>query len=942
MVCLYIHLVNYAGLYNGMGLNEINIDFTKCKHKIILIKGDNGSGKSTILESISPLPEENGYFIPGMAARKDIGYFDEVSGIRYDISYIHEVKNDGSRATAKGYIKKTLVEGGTIEMNPTGNITPCKDLVYSEFDLDPSFVALTKMNTTDKGLVSKTPAERKRYVNNILSATQAYNDMHKVISKKATLFKDQMKRLASKIDSIGNPEKLSIDYNSACSLMEQLSARLEEINRRMIRAEETMSSIDASGDVSSRYSEIKDRLEEISGQLASLTSTIPKNSDTPEKVETKINILNATIADLNKRDTELAVRTEALIKDQEYNGAKFMEKTQTLNSFTDSATIKDLKDSILDIDRQIHNTENELRLMGIDPNTTLESKDFAIVFDILNRIDTMLHRTYDPEVLRYILVSQVYIYNAQDIRMTYYSYLAKLMAKTEKEYRPLDRYSIPMGRVPGKVPNNYLPREASLAEKKLIYNDYLTLVEKSKRLSMRPANCESSKCPFIKDSIEASKKIEALPFTPEEFATEMEAWAEVDTELQTIKKANAILEPLSREIYSIFMTVINNREIFTEASALLKLEPLTSAKSLVRLIESIDKGFIKLEDNRLYQAFNEKDNLFLTRDSLMKQRATFEKQIAELTAKNQLIEVLSHDIEELDAKLRSDVEEIGKYNSERSDITNRLKMLSSELEKQISLRSIYVRISELTKEQTDLTKEKTQIEEQAVRYDKAKTYHAECVNAKTITTQQIKDTELHKSELQYNLRQIDQYQKELKILNDRYYKVDLVKRYSSPTSAGIQIVYSKMYMNDITIHANQILHTLFDGTLSLKEFVINETEFRLPLAVSNGIDHDDVKSLSGAQSVLVSLIISFALVRKSSSKLDILTADELDGPLDPKLRRDFIHIMDVVGSKQSILISHNSEMNLSDCDIVLLKNENGDGPNINGNVIWSYYNIQGI
>ena len=48
--------------------------------------------------------------------------------------------------------------------------------------------------------------------------------------------------------------------------------------------------------------------------------------------------------------------------------------------------------------------------------------------------------------------------------------------------------------------------------------------------------------------------------------------------------------------------------------------------------------------------------------------------------------------------------------------------------------------------------------------------------------------------------------------------------------------------------------------------------------------------------------------------------------------------MDVVGSNQSILISHNSEMNLSDCDIILLKNNNAYGSNISGNVIWSYYN----
>ena len=30
---------NYIGFYNGMGLNVVDIDFSKCTHKIVLITG---------------------------------------------------------------------------------------------------------------------------------------------------------------------------------------------------------------------------------------------------------------------------------------------------------------------------------------------------------------------------------------------------------------------------------------------------------------------------------------------------------------------------------------------------------------------------------------------------------------------------------------------------------------------------------------------------------------------------------------------------------------------------------------------------------------------------------------------------------------------------------------------------------------------------------------
>ena len=52
-----IYLSNYIGIYNGMGLYDIQIDMTKCKNRIVIIRGDNGSGKSTL--SKAPRTEWN-------------------------------------------------------------------------------------------------------------------------------------------------------------------------------------------------------------------------------------------------------------------------------------------------------------------------------------------------------------------------------------------------------------------------------------------------------------------------------------------------------------------------------------------------------------------------------------------------------------------------------------------------------------------------------------------------------------------------------------------------------------------------------------------------------------------------------------------------------------------------------------------------------------------
>ena len=67
-----IHLTNYIGIYNGMGLYDIKIDMTQCRNRITIIRGDNGSGKSTLAKAMSVFPDPNDSFIPGMPARKEI------------------------------------------------------------------------------------------------------------------------------------------------------------------------------------------------------------------------------------------------------------------------------------------------------------------------------------------------------------------------------------------------------------------------------------------------------------------------------------------------------------------------------------------------------------------------------------------------------------------------------------------------------------------------------------------------------------------------------------------------------------------------------------------------------------------------------------------------------------------------------------------------------
>ena len=157
MRILMLRLKGYAGISSGMLRDEIVIDFSKATHKICLIKGATGSGKSTIMEAITPLPNDNSMLDPTQQAEKEIIYNN---GIRILIT--HPLTNKGERATTKAFI----YENG-VNLNPNGNVTSYKEIVFDKLELDSNYEALSKLSTRDRGLADKTPAIRKKYVSNI-------------------------------------------------------------------------------------------------------------------------------------------------------------------------------------------------------------------------------------------------------------------------------------------------------------------------------------------------------------------------------------------------------------------------------------------------------------------------------------------------------------------------------------------------------------------------------------------------------------------------------------------------------------------------------------------------------------------------------------------------------------------------------------------------------
>ena len=150
-----------------------------------------------------------------------------------------------------------------------------------------------------------------------------------------------------------------------------------------------------------------------------------------------------------------------------------------------------------------------------------------------------------------------------------------------------------------------------------------------------------------------------------------------------------------------------------------------------------------------------------------------------------------------------------------------------------------------------------------------------------------------------------------------------MKKYSSPTKGGIQTIFMQLYMDKTLNLANQLLGMLFGGDIELLPYVINENEFRIPVKsnITNLIT-DDVCNCSTSEKSMIAMIMSFALAFHSSQTYNIVRLDEVDGGLDQSNRAVFPVILDsiiqMLNIEQCFIISHSSESDMSDVDIISL------------------------
>ena len=893
MRLLRLRLENYIGIYNGMGLSSIEIDFSKCIHKVLIIKGDNGTGKSTIFKALTPLADSSIDYIPDKTAIKEIAYetdFQTILNIKYE-----SIVKDGIRRPTKCYLNRLNPDGSIENLNPSNNITTAKEVIYDILGIDDNFITLSQLSANKKGLGGLKPSERKRYVNSIISSLAAFNNIHKMITTKSTVLKSIIDSYVTKLSQIGNIAIVEDNIKKDTLALKELDNKKNGLISEIATIKAELSRLDTSGNFLDDYKNLSMRKIILEKEIRDLP-------DIEEYSEEKLIQYEKDMAKYEANEEMLSSRAKELLDEESKINNNITKLTIKLDSLYN-------KEHMDDLNSKIESTKKEL-------------ESYKPYFHLFKTYKDISEQDYETVKL----VIEKFNSTVENIFQTYSETVRKESMnslRTGKKEVILDHTEILSG------------LEKQLEDLRTEKRDVEFLNNRSKDYNKIPDDCNhKSDCPFIKDVVEAKNALRSRQ-SLYSLSTKIDSTLDAIESAKNLAEENMIKTQCLYEMKSIL-------EYIQSMSKIIRKFPGTeSLDSINTLYHNIEYGIrLNFESVDKYQEFK---NISTIVSALEEDLHSYESAKEKLISANAEIRILQE-------KIDTDLKNLSTIRDSKLSIFAEIeKIRSSKMEIEMILDSIrYAKINkakfeEVSVELNEITNKIESMEKNTVLIKDL----TDKLNRRASELSALQNTDLPAiskaiEENKYRMVLFEQYTRDSQEYAAKYNEVQMIKKYTS--IHGIQTVYMSVFMNSILNTTNTLLRLLFGGRFALQPFIINENEFNIPCADSEGRVREDISLMSDSQLSMISMLISFVLLRNSSNRYNIIKLDEVDDNLDSMNRIQFSilieQIMNDLGFDQCLIISHNNELDLSNTDIVILKMESQEMIdslyNSGGNIVFSY------
>jgi DNA repair exonuclease SbcCD ATPase subunit len=864
---------NFAPLLVALDKAEVTLDYRSVADKTInIFVGQMGSCKTFLLGHHQPFAtlgtldvrNSEDMVLPDKKGVKEIVYRKDDD--LYEISHIY-TPNKGGGHTIKSYIRKNK-----LELNENGNSSSFKQIIEAEFGLDQNFLKLFRIGSNVVNLPDMSASERKTFISSMLADTEIYTLLYKKISDENRAINAQMTILINKLQSISSKgeEDLKADKEAEQVIVEDLQKEVDAKSQDLYRLEGAITALRGGASETSyqaKYLNLQQQYHSLSADLEQRTMELASLKDYPDPEQ-----VNRDIAQCHARISLRTTQMGNLSKEIAELDTKRQQIKDKLAILGSPEHIRNLKETYERLMETLNDYEKKLKRFKYEGSM---GSITSLIIELQN-LDSLIADVcqYDVDVLKAILRnSKGALYSAQ---------------------REIDR---------AKKEKEKVQQEMTNITQVTSYKATHTMV--------RPFNCPTDDCPFYKyhpmtervrqqhknvDEVflkhrSQINKLDALIYR-------YEVYPEVARKLETIeslwkglyKKASDLGVTTEDDLTEIVTNIVHRH--WYDAAKLQRIKELCGVREkyyeLMQKVASMRNELTQYEVTGDAEALNRELNQLNGR---------YGRQCSSL-------EAMEQDNEKDKAKLQE-------LNDAYLKISNKEKLEHDRDAMEKQCEGVHQDLSQMEQNLSQIGQ-----------------YQSEITELKNAISQMKSDYIIHTKALEQTIRKLndiaitkEQYEDTLKRQQIVHDILDAVS-----SKKGIPLAFVKLFLMDCKDVLNDLIADVFDDVIEIQDFYIPEdgSLFNIPYTRNGALIDDIIKSSQGERAV-ISLALSFSLIRQSTFPYNIMLLDEVDGPLDRNARNKFITILfkqlQAIRAEQVFIVSHNNTFDGFNVNIILTSDE---------------------
>lgn len=892
-----IILRNYIGIYVGMGLYELEVDFNKDlngntikkKNNIITLVGSNGSGKSTLLSALHP-------FSGTQDARSKI-IIDGEEGYK-ELEISHEKNSYIIQHYYKKAIKSFIQKNGK-ELNENGNVTSFKEIIKNELDIDESYFKIGLIGSNVANFVDFSTGDRKKYINKFLPNIDEWLAMYTITKDKWTTIKKDVKYLSEQIQKLDNIDNISISIQSFQNKIENENKTLLSfekdlaINNNSIKEKTKDYNLEDGNPYKETYITAKNSYSNSVNKLNRYTEKYP------ELEEYDINKCNSVIG---SSSTNLEVSKSKLIGinnnlDEKRNLLETKKKSKNnkkiqLDKLLEKGTFEDLQEMFDDKEIELNENKTNIEKYSKFKDIKVEYKEVLSIRTTLVNLVKNLKRIKD--INGSIITNVLKFNNNNNFNIEYLTdYKKKLVVNKSTNTDKLEKCK------------NHL-------------NIYQNNLETKSKITLRPKECKIDSCPFIRAALKYQNVENDIIEKEEEISSLKTKIKNNENSIDTITEMIQLCESLENLYES-----INDNNIL-EIAEQCKLEcntAISSFKNFVNLLE--------LTKNEIGDLFNVIElETFL---ELKESQEILQSQLENIKTNLDIVKSQINFIDEAKKDLESLIDEISTIETDISTIETDFDSITTK----ISKFKQKIEILEDLKKLLDIRDSSEVImNENQENYFNTESMLEEIANIEELNKGILNKIKFKKNDIANLQIELDgwklkeskyhEYQERKANLEENFENIEFVKNALDPMK-GIPIFFTKNYLEETTRITNELLDVAYKGKFRIK-FQLDDKNFFIQVLTNTGDIKNDITEASQGEIALSTISLSLSMIEQSMTRYNIILLDEIDATLDAANRINFIDMIEMqiekLGMEQVFIISHNNQFDTYPVDLIALKDSN--------------------